>query len=136
MDDFETPLDNPSASNAPADDPTDAPAAETHGRAVRRGRAARLGHGLHAGDADEVEIDIEILRVDGADGDDAEEIVEIIEVVEPAGAVDLADAELLTVLEDDEETTTTSTRHRASRAPTTGPATGSSCTPTRATRTR
>ena len=49
--------------------------------------------------------------------------------------VDLADAELLAVVEDDDDRRR-ARRHPASRAPTTGPATGSSCTRTRATRTR
>ena len=49
--------------------------------------------------ADE-EIDIDVLRVDGAPGDDAEELVEITEV---ATVGDLAEAELLDVVELDEE---------------------------------
>jgi transcriptional antiterminator NusG len=44
------------------------------------------------------EVEIDILRVDGAAGDDAEEFVEI---VEPAGSLDLANAELLDVVEED-----------------------------------
>ena len=56
------------------------------------------------GTAPEVEIDVEVLRVDGAAGDDAEELVEIVEVTDVvAGASDLADAELLDVTDLDEE---------------------------------
>jgi transcriptional antiterminator NusG len=55
------------------------------------------------GTAPEVEIDVEVLRVDGAAGDDAEELVEIVEVTDVvAGASDLADAELLDVTDLDE----------------------------------
>ena len=43
------------------------------------------------------EIDVEVLRVDGASSDDAEEFTEI---VATAGIADLADAELLDVVED------------------------------------
>ena len=98
MDDFETPLDDPSASNAPADDSNDAPATESS----LPGWATITT----SGEADdEIEIDVEILRVDGAGGEDAEELIEIVEIVEPAGALDLASAELLSVVEDsvDEE---------------------------------
>lgn len=50
----------------------------------------------------DLELEAEVLRVDGATGDDAEELVEIVEVTE--AAADLADAELLDVTElDDEE---------------------------------
>jgi len=52
----------------------------------------------------EEEIDIDILRVDGAPGDDAEELIEIVEVTTEADVTDLADAELLDVVDlDDEE---------------------------------
>ncbi|HEX5587814.1 MAG TPA: transcription termination/antitermination protein NusG [Acidimicrobiia bacterium] len=51
----------------------------------------------------EEEIDIDVLRVDGASGDDAEEIIEITEILEVAEP-SLGDAELLDVAElDDEE---------------------------------
>jgi transcription termination/antitermination protein NusG len=46
------------------------------------------------------EIDVDVLRVDGASSDDAEEFTEI---VATAGIADLADAELLDVVEDDAE---------------------------------
>jgi len=48
------------------------------------------------------EIDIDILRVDGASGDDAEELIEIVEVTETADVTDLADAELLDVVDLDD----------------------------------
>jgi len=52
----------------------------------------------------EEEIDVDILRVDGAPGDDAEELIEIVEVTTEADVTDLADAELLDVVDlDDEE---------------------------------
>ena len=93
MDDFETPLDDPSASKAPGDDAVDAPSPES---ALPDWAAIST-----SGKADdEIEIDVEILRVDGADGEDAEELVEIVEIVEPAGALDLAGAELLAVLDE------------------------------------
>ena len=50
----------------------------------------------------EEEIDIDLLRVDGASGDDAEEIIEIVEVLEVAEP-SLADAELLDVAEVDDQ---------------------------------
>jgi transcription termination/antitermination protein NusG len=91
MDDFETPMDNPSASIAPADDPTDAPeSADTDAPSTD----AALPDWATVSAPD----------TNGATDDGEEsEIVEIVEVVEPAGAVELADAELLTVLEDDED---------------------------------
>jgi transcription termination/antitermination protein NusG len=92
MDDFETPLDDPSASNAPADDSNDAPANESS--------LPDWATISTPADTDEIEIDVEILRVDGAGGEDAEELIEIVEIVEPAGALDLASAELLSVVED------------------------------------
>jgi len=46
------------------------------------------------------EIDVDVLRVDGASSEDAEEFTEI---VATAGIADLADAELLDVVEDDAE---------------------------------
>jgi transcription termination/antitermination protein NusG len=94
MDDFETPMDNPSASIAPADDPTDAPAgADTDAPSTDAALPdwATVSAPDTNGAAD-----------DGEDGEELE-IVEIVEVVEPAGAPELADAELLTVLEDDED---------------------------------
>jgi len=100
MDDIETSTDNPSASIAPADDPTDAPAGDATD-APSADDALPDWATVSAPADDELEIDI--LLVDGAGGDDGEEIVEIVEVVEPAGAAELADAELLTVLEDDED---------------------------------
>ncbi len=91
MDDFETPMDNPSASIAPADDPTDAPES-TDADAPSTDAALPDWATVAAPDTN------------GATDDGEElEIVEIVEVVEPAGAVELADAELLTVLEDDED---------------------------------
>ena len=91
MDDFETPMDNPSASIAPADDPTDAPES-TDTDAPSTDAALPDWATVSAPDTN------------GATDDGEElEIVEIVEVVEPAGAVELADAELLTVLEDDED---------------------------------
>ena len=100
MDDFETPMDNPSASIAPADDPTDAPESDA-ADAPSTDAALPDWATVSAPDTDELEIAIDILgrRRERRDG----EIVEIVEVVEPAGAVELADAELLTVLEDDED---------------------------------
>jgi transcription termination/antitermination protein NusG len=91
MDDFETPMDNPSASIAPADDPTDAPeSADTDAPSTD----AALPDWATVSAPD----------TNGATDDGEEsEIVQIVEVVEPAGAVELADAELLTVLEDDED---------------------------------
>jgi transcriptional antiterminator NusG len=50
--------------------------------------------------SDVEEIDVDVLRVDGASSDDAEEFTEI---VATAGIADLADAELLDVVEDDAE---------------------------------
>jgi transcriptional antiterminator NusG len=107
MDDFDTPTDHPSASIAPAQDPTDAPAGEATD--APSDDAALPDWATIAAPADADELEIDILRVAGADGadatggDDVEAIEEIVEVVEPAGAVELADAELLTVLEDDED---------------------------------
>ncbi len=91
MDDFETPMDNPSASIAPADDPTDAPES-TDADAPSTDAALPDWATVAAPDTNGATDDAEEL-----------EIVEIVEVVEPAGAVELADAELLTVLEDDED---------------------------------
>ena len=51
-----------------------------------------------ASEPDELAIDIDILRVDGATGDESEELVEI---AAPADATDLAGAELLEVVEID-----------------------------------
>jgi transcriptional antiterminator NusG len=51
-------------------------------------------------ESDDLEIDLEILRVDGATGDESEELVEI---AAPADASDLAEAELIDVVEVDEE---------------------------------
>jgi transcriptional antiterminator NusG len=50
--------------------------------------------------SDELEIDVDILRVDGAPGDESEELVEI---AAPADATDLAEAELLEVVEVSED---------------------------------
>jgi transcriptional antiterminator NusG len=97
MDDFDTPSDNPSApgDDVPESQTADAPATDS--------ALPDWANIASAPDADELEIDIDILRVDGAGGEDGAETVEIIEVVEPAGAVDLADAELLTVVDEDED---------------------------------
>jgi transcriptional antiterminator NusG len=97
MDDFDTPSDNPSApgDDAPASQTADAPATDS--------ALPDWATISSAPDSDELEIDIDILRVDGAGGEDGAETVEIIEVVEPAGALDLADAELLTVVDEDED---------------------------------
>ena len=91
MDDLDTPLENPSAGHAPADEQKTEPAAESLPDWARTTAPSDSG-----------EIDIEILRVEG-DGDDDEEVVEIIEIVEPAAALDLAGAELLTVMEEDDD---------------------------------
>jgi len=96
MDDFDTPSDNPSA---PGDD---APASQT-ADAPTDSALPDWATISSAPESDELEIDIDILRVDGAGGEDGTETVEIIEVVEPAGALDLADAELLTVIDEDED---------------------------------
>ena len=90
MDDIDTPTDNPSASIAPADDQTDAPAGEATDALSDDAALPDWATVAEPIDGDELEIDIEVIE-------------EIVEVVEPAGAVELADAELLTVLEDDED---------------------------------
>jgi transcriptional antiterminator NusG len=94
MDDFDTPSDNPSApgDDASASQTTDAPGGDS--------ALPDWANVSTSPDSDELEIDIDILRVGGEGGAD---IVEIIEVVEPAGALDLADAELLTVVDEDED---------------------------------
>jgi transcriptional antiterminator NusG len=92
MDDLDTPLENPSAGHAPADEQNTEPATESLPDWART-----------TAPSDSDEIDVEILSVDGEDGDDDEEVVEIIEIVEPAAALDLAGAELLTVMEEDND---------------------------------
>jgi transcriptional antiterminator NusG len=98
MDDFDTPTEHPSApgDDAPASQTADAPAGQTDSALPDWATIST------SPDSGELEIDIDILRVDGV-GEDGGEIVEIIEVVEPAGALDLADAELLTVVDEDED---------------------------------
>ena len=70
MDDFDTPTDNPSASIAPADDPTDAPAGEATDAPSDDAALPDWANVSAPADGDELEIDIDILRVDGADDAD------------------------------------------------------------------
>jgi transcriptional antiterminator NusG len=97
MDDFDTPNEHLSA---PGDD---APVSQTTDAAATDSALPDWATVSPSPDSDEPEIDIDILRVDDAGDEGAPEIVEIVAVVEPAGALDLADAELLTVVDDDED---------------------------------
>jgi transcription termination/antitermination protein NusG len=92
MDDLETPVQNPSASDAPADEADAESSAES----------SLPDWATITAPSESDEIDIEILRVDGAEADDGD-VVEIIEIVEPAGALDLAGAELLAVVEEGDD---------------------------------
>ena len=93
MDDLETPVQNPSASDAPADEQNTEPASGS----------SLPDWATTVPPSETDEIDIEILRVDGAGGEDDEEVVEIVEIVEPAAALDLAGAELIAVVEESDD---------------------------------
>jgi transcriptional antiterminator NusG len=119
MDNIVTSSDNSPFSDAPTDASDDAPTDNVSAGDVSTGDSPADERADEATDApeqesslpewatlstpseaDEVEIDIGILQVDGADGDAAEELVEIVEIVEPAGSLDLASAELLDVVDE------------------------------------
>jgi transcriptional antiterminator NusG len=91
MDDFETPLDERSTGDA-AVETSDAP-----------DESSLPDWATISVPVEEDEIDVDVLRVDGAAGDDAEELVEIVEV---AGPTDLAGAELVDLVEEGEEAET------------------------------
>ncbi|HXY95324.1 MAG TPA: transcription termination/antitermination protein NusG, partial [Acidimicrobiia bacterium] len=99
MDDVQAPTEQTSTDDAPrdwGDALADAPAGEEVAEALPDWATPSLP-------AEEDEIDVDILRVDGAAGDDAEELVELVEVVDSTAGGELADAELIGVVEVDEE---------------------------------
>jgi transcriptional antiterminator NusG len=108
MDDLEAPSDHfardaagePARDAAPttvdeSDDRVETPATDTDAEALPDWAMVPP-----SSERDDLEIDVDILRVDGATGDESEELVEI---AAPADATDLAGAELLDVVELDEE---------------------------------
>jgi transcription termination/antitermination protein NusG len=116
VDNIVTSSDNPPLSDAPTDAADDTPTADVSVGDSPAGEATDAPEQESSlpewatlstpSEVDEVEIDIGILRVDGAEGEEAEElveIVEIVEIVEPAGSLDLASAELLDVVDESED---------------------------------
>ena len=106
MDDFETSTDPFNRDSRPTSTTTTStwqpkPATRRSTRTRRSRQLCPTGPTVTTpSPADELEVDLDILRVDGATGDESEELVEI---AAPADATDLAGAELLEVVEVDEE---------------------------------
>jgi transcription termination/antitermination protein NusG len=112
MNDFETPPEEASSNDAAAW--TNGATTDTSSDAAAAPDAAEAEQTPEAADAlpewatmpvpsGDEEVDVEILRVDGASEDDAEELVDVAEPIDTAGLGELADAELLDVVEVDEK---------------------------------